>query len=327
MTFARGSCHRLVVTAQPSAALLIPSPEPAATRPSRMPTVLLIDDNDGRAHGPRRPAVAARHAASLRSFVAAPRACTCWRNRAVDLVIQDMNFRREATSGEEGVALFHRIRERASRPAGHPAHGVDAPGNRRRPGQGRRRRLRRQALGRRAAADHGAQPAGAARRASRTRASRRAARRSARAARRSASTCAAWCTKARRCTTLASTARQVAHADVPVLITGPNGAGKEVLADIVQANSARQDRPLREGQRRRAADTADRGRAVRRRGGRLHGRQGARRAASRPPTAARCSSTRSATCRSPARRNCCACCRPANSSASARTRRVAPTCA
>src|SRR5262249_53910967 len=29
---------------------------------------------------------------------------------AVDLVIQDMNFRREATSGEEGIALFHDIR-------------------------------------------------------------------------------------------------------------------------------------------------------------------------------------------------------------------------
>ncbi len=32
---------------------------------------------------------------------------------------------------------------------------------------------------------------------------------------------------------------QVARADVPVLITGPNGAGKERIADIVQANSAR----------------------------------------------------------------------------------------
>src|SRR6185437_2547526 len=30
----------------------------------------------------------------------------------VDLVIQDMNFRREATSGEEGVQLFRQIRER-----------------------------------------------------------------------------------------------------------------------------------------------------------------------------------------------------------------------
>ena len=33
-------------------------------------------------------------------------------------------------------------------------------------------------------------------------------------------------------------ATQVAHADVPVLITGPNGLGKEILADIIQANSA-----------------------------------------------------------------------------------------
>jgi DNA-binding NtrC family response regulator len=38
-------------------------------------------------------------------------------------------------------------------------------------------------------------------------------------------------------------AAQVAHADVPVLITGPNGAGKEVLADIVHANSARKAAP------------------------------------------------------------------------------------
>ena len=30
----------------------------------------------------------------------------------VDLVIQDMNFRREATGGEEGVQLFHEIRRR-----------------------------------------------------------------------------------------------------------------------------------------------------------------------------------------------------------------------
>ena len=37
-------------------------------------------------------------------------------------------------------------------------------------------------------------------------------------------------------------ATQVARADVPVLITGPNGVGKEVIADIVQANS-----PLRTG--------------------------------------------------------------------------------
>src|ERR1044071_5108583 len=37
---------------------------------------------------------------------------------------------------------------------------------------------------------------------------------------------------------------QVARADVPVLITGPNGAGKEKIAEIVQANSAVRDGPF-----------------------------------------------------------------------------------
>jgi DNA-binding NtrC family response regulator len=37
---------------------------------------------------------------------------------------------------------------------------------------------------------------------------------------------------------------KVAPADVPVLITGPNGAGKEQVAEMVQANSRRKDRPF-----------------------------------------------------------------------------------
>ncbi len=36
---------------------------------------------------------------------------------------------------------------------------------------------------------------------------------------------------------------KIAPADVPVLVTGPNGAGKERLADIVQANSRRASGP------------------------------------------------------------------------------------
>ncbi|MCO1333653.1 sigma-54 dependent transcriptional regulator [Microbulbifer sp. OS29] len=39
-------------------------------------------------------------------------------------------------------------------------------------------------------------------------------------------------------------ATQVAKSDVPVLITGPNGAGKEKIADIVQANSQVRDGPF-----------------------------------------------------------------------------------
>ena len=36
----------------------------------------------------------------------------------------------------------------------------------------------------------------------------------------------------------------VAASDAPILITGPNGSGKEKLAEIVQANSRRRDRPF-----------------------------------------------------------------------------------
>jgi DNA-binding NtrC family response regulator len=39
-------------------------------------------------------------------------------------------------------------------------------------------------------------------------------------------------------------AARVAATDVPVLITAPNGSGKEKLAEIVQANSRRKDRPF-----------------------------------------------------------------------------------
>jgi DNA-binding NtrC family response regulator len=43
---------------------------------------------------------------------------------------------------------------------------------------------------------------------------------------------------------LVSLAVQVAAADVPVLVTGPNGVGKEKLAEIVQANSRRRQGPF-----------------------------------------------------------------------------------
>ena len=41
-----------------------------------------------------------------------------------------------------------------------------------------------------------------------------------------------------------SLACTIAASDAPVLITGPNGSGKEKLAEIVQANSRRKDKPF-----------------------------------------------------------------------------------
>ena len=155
----------------------------------------------------------------------------------VDLVIQDMNFRREATSGEEGVRLFHDIRSR------HPdvpivlmtawTHLETAV-----------------ELVKAGAADYLAKPWDDARllttasnllelREARAEAAAlRRQRREARAAlERRFNLCGA-VYESQAMHTLVSMATQVAHADVPVLITGPNGSGKEVLADIIQANSA-----------------------------------------------------------------------------------------
>jgi transcriptional regulator with PAS, ATPase and Fis domain len=43
---------------------------------------------------------------------------------------------------------------------------------------------------------------------------------------------------------LLSLAVRIAPSDVPVLITGPNGSGKELLAEIVRNNSRRRDKPF-----------------------------------------------------------------------------------
>jgi DNA-binding NtrC family response regulator len=43
---------------------------------------------------------------------------------------------------------------------------------------------------------------------------------------------------------LVSLAVRIAPSDVPVLVTGPNGSGKELLAEIVRNNSRRRDKPF-----------------------------------------------------------------------------------
>src|SRR5574338_1645078 len=75
-----------------------------------MPTVLVIDDN---------PAVATAlevlfSLRDLRTLAAdSPAAGLAVLDReAVDVVIQDMNFRADTTSGEEGAELFRTIRKR-----------------------------------------------------------------------------------------------------------------------------------------------------------------------------------------------------------------------
>ena len=161
---------------------------------------------------------------------------------AIDVVIQDMNFRREATGGEEGIALFHEIRRRFPdipiillTAWTHLETAVD--------------------LVRAGAADYVAKPWDDDRlltsvrnlldlRSARTEAQEiRADRRAARDDLDERFDLCSIVYESQAMHTLVAMATQVAHADVPVLITGPNGAGKEVLADIVQANSTVRAKP------------------------------------------------------------------------------------
>jgi DNA-binding NtrC family response regulator len=154
----------------------------------------------------------------------------------VDLVLQDMNFRKEATSGEEGVALFHGIRERYPTVPivlltawTHLETAVE--------------------LVKAGAADYVAKPWDDARLLTTIRnllELRRLSVEQDRAARRRAESRAALAQKFDLCglvfeseamRDVVTKATHIAAADVPVLITGPNGSGKEVLAAIIQANS------------------------------------------------------------------------------------------
>jgi CheY-like chemotaxis protein len=119
-------------------------------------SILIIDDNDA-----VRTALEVLLALQGHRVLAASSPDEGLRTLAkeqIDLVLQDMNFRKEATSGEEGVALFHATRERYPTVADRAAHRVDASGNGGRAGEGRRGGLRGEAVGRCAAAHDRAQP-------------------------------------------------------------------------------------------------------------------------------------------------------------------------
>ena len=111
---------------------------------------------------------------------------------------------------------------------------------------------------------------------------------------------------------------KIHSARTSVLITGESGTGKELVARALHTEELAREGAVRRGQLRRDPERADRERAVRPQEGRVH-RRGRRqeRASSCWPTAARCSSTRSARCRRRCRSSSCACCRSARSSASA----------
>ncbi len=161
----------------------------------------------------------------------------------IDLVVQDMNFTADTTSGEEGIALFRRIRDiETDMPVillTAWTHLEQAVG-----------------LVKLGAADYMAKPWDDRKLVATVRnllelgdATRRAVRleRAASGARGALARdfdlrgLVFESAAMERCVRLAC---QVARADVPVLITGPNGSGKERIAEIVHANSRVKDGPF-----------------------------------------------------------------------------------
>jgi DNA-binding NtrC family response regulator len=208
-----------------------------------VPTVLVIDDN---------PAVttALEVLFSLREYQTlaadSPAAGLAVLGRStpgVDVVIQDMNFRADTTSGEEGIALFKAIRARFP---DMPVILLTAWTQLESAVE----------LVKAGAADYLAKPWDDRKllttvqnllELSQTR--RELARRKAGENRRRTELEQRYDLRdvvfadpaMERVVALAC---QVARADVPVLITGPNGAGKEKIAEILQANSAVKDGPF-----------------------------------------------------------------------------------
>jgi len=205
-----------------------------------MPTVLLIDDNAGVIDA--LALLLSLHDIDTRRAFSPEEGLAELARSPVDLVIQDMNFSADTTSGREGEALFRDLRARhPDLPVilltawTHLETAVD--------------------LVKAGAADYLAKPwddrklvatvrnlleLGEANRAlTRARECDRGLRKSIAGHDLRGYVFADAATM--RAVHLAC---QVARADVPVLITGPNGAGKEGIASIVQANSSVRDGPF-----------------------------------------------------------------------------------
>src|SRR5450830_1788132 len=206
-----------------------------------MPTVLIIDDNAAVAIA--LDVLFSLHEIDSLRAASPEEGLALLQDRAIDLVIQDMNFTADTTSGEEGVALFHAIRAR------HPDLPVilltawtqlDAAVD----------------LIKSGAADYLAKPwddrrliasvqnlleLGQANQALPSRLVQD--QRQRHALETSFDLCGmVWQDPATE--RVVHLACQVARADVSVLISGPNGSGKERIAAIVQANSLVADGPF-----------------------------------------------------------------------------------
>ena len=121
---------------------------------------------------------------------------------------------------------------------------------------------------------------------------------------------------------------RAARAPFPVLIEGESGSGKELVARAIHRLGPRRDRALlRASTAPRCPTTSSRRSSSATRAAPSPAPSASAPASSRRPTAARCSSTKSASCRRARRPSCCASSRTARCAASARTCRGGSTSA
>ncbi|MGY0650921.1 sigma-54-dependent transcriptional regulator [Luteimonas sp. A537] len=206
-----------------------------------MPTILIIDDNAAVATA--LELLFSLHDIDAASAESPDAGLARLRQGGIDLVIQDMNFQTDTTSGEEGLALFHAIREREpDLPVilltawTHLESAVD--------------------LVKAGAADYLAKPWDDRKllatvnnllelsEARRELARHRSGERRRRTALSQGNDLRGVVYADPASERLLSLACQVARSELPVLVTGPNGAGKEKIAEIVHANSLVKDGPF-----------------------------------------------------------------------------------
>ncbi|MFN7212308.1 MAG: sigma-54-dependent transcriptional regulator, partial [Lysobacteraceae bacterium] len=206
-----------------------------------MPTLLVIDDNAG-----VRTALDVLfdlHGLTVLGAESPEDGLALLDAHPVDLVLQDMNFTADTTSGEEGIALFHEIRRR------HPDMPVILL-------TAWTQVETAVSLMKSGAADYLGKPwddhklLTSVRNLLELSDTRRALQQLAGADRRRRAGLEGrfdlrgivYADPAME--RVLQVATQVAGADVPVLITGPNGSGKEKIADVLQANSAVRSGPF-----------------------------------------------------------------------------------
>ena len=200
-----------------------------------MPTILVIDDNPSVATA--LETLFSLHDIDTVSVTSPEDGLTLLARESIDLVVQDMNFHADTTSGEEGVELFARIR------AAHPdlpvilltawTHLESAVD-----------------LVKAGAADYLAKPWDDRKllvtvnnllelsQAERELSQRRSGERKRRAALERDFDLRGIVYADPASEAALSLACQVARSELPVLVTGPNGVGKEKYAEIIHANSA-----------------------------------------------------------------------------------------